>query len=250
MPGAVRLPGSGPGVPQWGCLRAERRDRPGGGRGRVPSGERGRGDSADGTRCPVSGHPVHDDRAGPRWRGGRRTTAGLTGHPLGRDAGPARGGKHRGVRVAAAGSWRAPRAPRSAYLMRKPSRTTLAPVPLAAPERRATLPSGRLQAGGSLIGCSLFCRVWLEARSRWLLGCGSVVAEAAVSTPITVYGQDLCRSRRARGRPGVAASRCSLPLAGPGQTGKVTPVSCSETVHRRRWMAVSWDCRLDSASSG
>jgi DNA-directed RNA polymerase specialized sigma24 family protein len=36
----------------------------------------------------------------------------------------------------------------------------------------------------------------------------------------------------------------------PGQTGNVTPVSSSETVHRRRWMAVSWDCPLDSASFG
>jgi hypothetical protein len=80
----------------------------------------------------------------------------------------------RGVHVAAAGSWRAPRAPRSAYLMRMPSRTTLAPVPRAAPETRATLPFGRLQAGWSLIGCSLFCRVWLGpdhvgcwAADRW-----------------------------------------------------------------------------------
>src|SRR5260370_41574329 len=37
---------------------------------------------------------------------------------------------------------------------------------------------------------------------------------------------------------------------GPGQTGNVTPVSSSETVHRRRWMAVSRDRPLDSASFG
>ena len=37
---------------------------------------------------------------------------------------------------------------------------------------------------------------------------------------------------------------------GPGQTGNVTPVSSSETVHRRRWVAVSRDCRLEWASSG
>jgi len=39
-------------------------------------------------------------------------------------------------------------------------------------------------------------------------------------------------------------------LPGPGQTGKVTPVSSSETVHRRRPMAVSRDCRLERASFG
>ena len=38
-----------------------------GGRGRVPSAERGGGGSAGGTGCPVPGHPIHDDRAG---RGG------------------------------------------------------------------------------------------------------------------------------------------------------------------------------------
>ena len=37
---------------------------------------------------------------------------------------------------------------------------------------------------------------------------------------------------------------------GPGQTGNVTPVSSSETVHRRRWRAVSWDCPLEWASFG
>ena len=36
----------------------------------------------------------------------------------------------------------------------------------------------------------------------------------------------------------------------PGQTGNVIPVSSSETVHRRRWMVVSWDCLLDAASFG
>ena len=40
---------------------------------------------------------------------------------------------------------------------------------------------------------------------------------------------------------------CGRP--GPGQTGNVTPVSSSR-LHRRRWMAVSWDCPLDSASLG
>jgi hypothetical protein len=30
-----------------------------------------------------------------------------------------------------------------------------------------------------------------------------------------------------------------------GQTGNVIPVSSSETVHRRRWMAVSWDRPLE-----
>jgi hypothetical protein len=61
------------------------------------------------------------------------------------------------------------------------------------------------------------------ARSRWLPGCGSVVAEATVSTPIMVYGQDLCRSRRALGRPGVAASRCGLPAAGAGSDRERDP---------------------------
>src|SRR5260370_27381322 len=51
-------------------------------------------------------------------------------------------------------------------------------------------------------------------------------------------------------RPGGAASRCHLPSAGLGQTGNVTPVSSSETVHRRRWMAVSWDWLLEWASFG
>ena len=36
----------------------------------------------------------------------------------------------------------------------------------------------------------------------------------------------------------------------PGQTGNVTPVSSSETAHRRRWIAVSWDCPLEWASFG
>jgi hypothetical protein len=80
------------------------------------------------------------------------------------------------VPAAAAGSCRAPRAPRSAYLMRMPPRTTLAPMSRAAPQTRATLPSGRLPARWSLIGCSLSAGCGLGARSRWLLGCGSVVA--------------------------------------------------------------------------
>jgi hypothetical protein len=88
------------------------------------------------------------------------------------------------------------------------------------------------------------------ARSRWLLGCGSVVAEAAVSTR-------LCFAARIFADPAaLLAGRalrhhdaaCFRP--GPGQTGKVTPVSSSETAHRRRWMAVSRDCRLDRASFG
>jgi hypothetical protein len=41
---------------------------------------------------------------------------------------------------------------------------------------------------------------------------------------------------------------CLRPV--PGQTGNVTPVSSSETVHRRRWMVVSRDCRLEWASFG
>src|SRR5712691_5195433 len=45
-----------------------------------------------------------------------------------------------------------------------------------------------------------------------------------------------------------AAGEAGLYL--PGQTGNVTPVSSSETVHKRRWMAVSRDCLLDSASFG
>src|SRR5260370_13861819 len=36
----------------------------------------------------------------------------------------------------------------------------------------------------------------------------------------------------------------------PAQTGNVTPVSSSETVHRRRWRAVSRDCPLERARSG
>ena len=42
-----------------------------------------------------------------------------------------------------------------------------------------------------------------------------------------------------------AAGEAGLSL--PGQTGNVTPVSSSEIVHRRRWLAVSWDCRLEWA---
>jgi hypothetical protein len=48
------------------------------------------------------------------------------------------------------------------------------------------------------------------------------------------------------GPPSTTTSCLSL----SGQTGNVTPVSSSETVHRRRWMAVSWDCPLEWANFG
>src|SRR5216683_4426835 len=48
------------------------------------------------------------------------------------------------------------------------------------------------------------------------------------------------------GPPSTTTSCMSL----SGQTGKVTPVSSSEAVHRRRWMAVSWDRPLEWASLG
>jgi hypothetical protein len=42
--------------------------------------------------------------------------------------------------------------------------------------------------------------------------------------------------------------RCRASAGSPwaGQTGNVTPVSSSETAHRRRWIAVSRDCPLSS----
>src|SRR5262245_5634080 len=52
------------------------------------------------------------------------------------------------------------------------------------------------------------------------------------------------------GRRGDTAEAAACLRPGPGQTGKVTPVSSSETVHRRRWVAVSWDCPPEWASSG
>jgi len=156
-------------------------------------GERGGGDSAGGARYPVPGHPVHDDppaavagwvpdsasapsaplstpprppgsgtRAPPSWLAAQASIS------------PCHGTGVLATPNVAAGSWRTPRARRSAYLMRMPPRTTLAPVPLAAPETRAILLSGRLRAGWSLIGCSLFCWVRLGpdhvgcwAADRW-----------------------------------------------------------------------------------
>ena len=47
-----------------------------------------------------------------------------------------------------------------------------------------------------------------------------------------------------------ARDRCRSSTTSGTSSGNVTPVSSSETVHRRRWMAVSWDCPLDSASFG
>ena len=70
--------------------------------------------------------------------------------------------------------------------------------------------------------------------TRWLLGCGSVVAEAAVSTPIVVYGQDLCRSHCMLAGRALRHYDAACLRPGPGQTGNVTPVSSSETAHRRR----------------
>jgi len=37
---------------------------------------------------------------------------------------------------------------------------------------------------------------------------------------------------------------------GGDQTGKVTPVSSSDTCHSRCWVATSWDCLLEFASFG
>ena len=79
-----------------------------------------------------------------------------------------------------------------------------------------------------------------EQATVGLLGCSAGGRQTEVETeePFAVSAE--CA--------GEVDEQCLRP--GPGQTGNVTPVSSSETVHRRSWMAVSWDRPLEWASFG
>src|SRR5947207_5223333 len=83
--------------------------------------------------------------------------------------------------------------------------------------------------------------------------------DAVVEMPVAVGGFHFVRSSddfyvwdmgaRRHGAYAAAGPACDGGVSS-GSTGNLTPVSSSETVQRRRWMAVSWDCLLDSASFG
>ena len=75
--------------------------------------------------------------------------------------------------------------------------------------------------------------------------CGAASYQRPASPTSTLREPDRRAESRIAGPPSTT-SYMSL----SGQTGNVTPVSSSETVHRRRAMAVSWDCLLERASSG
>ena len=143
--------------------------------------------------------------------------------------------------------------------------TAVAPAGTGAPVMmRCAVPgfsvSGSVRPGGDVLG---------DGQQHGLLGCrgGDVVGHHGVPVHRRVVEpgqrqrrhhvvgqhQAECLGERQRDRRlagDQAGDDAPVFLDGAHQTGNVTPVSSSDTVHSRRWMSSSCDCALDSTTFG